>query len=108
METTTHHDAAVVAVGPAGTDGAIAARPLDYLDRQQFQRYIGACRAAGGSFNPTIKAQVTEAGRVADLVAALKAADFAVQLDPAIAAPLQAALAAVQAERPRCARRSTT
>lgn len=88
---------AVVHVGPLA--GGIAAKPLDYLDRGQFERYIGACRSAGGRFDPAAKAQITTADRVADLVAALKVADFAVQLDPAIAETLHTAIAAVRAEQ---------
>src|SRR5262245_11873935 len=90
------HDAAVVHIGPV--DGQIAAKPLDYLDRDQFQRYLGACRAVGASFMPALKAQVAAPTRLADLVGALKDAGFAVQLDPALAEAMQATIAAVRGE----------
>jgi hypothetical protein len=97
--TNTHaaHDLAVVHVGPVA-GGGVACKPLDYLDRSQFQRYIGACRSCGGTFVPALKSQVTAPDRLADLVAALKDADFAIQLDPSIAESLQATIAKVRGE----------
>lgn len=91
------HEAALVHLFPAGP-GMLAIKPLDYMERGQFDRYIGACRSGGAQFHAAMKAQVGKIEHLSTFVDSLKDAGFAVQLDPTLAESLQQTIAAIRSE----------
>jgi SWI/SNF-related matrix-associated actin-dependent regulator 1 of chromatin subfamily A len=96
--TTTGAAAAALVVHVGANDGALVIKPLDYMDKIEFTRYLGACRSAGANYNAALKAQVGKMERLGDVVAALKDGGFAVTLDPSLASAMQTAIKAIHAE----------
>jgi SNF2 family DNA or RNA helicase len=79
--------APTIAVTSRG-DGRFAFAPTAFLGGTLFDQYRTACQ--GARYDPTLRAQVSEADRALTIVGALRNAGFVVDLRPDVAAALQA------------------